>query len=414
MRSPEEALAWARQRFSNQKRRWLDELGQWPLELSLERPSEQDALQQPEAVRQWSHAWAQWSSGRSPRTESAGITLGTLTVAWRRMGEQTLPDRLSFASSAAVAEFVGERATWTRVIDRRQTLCGRWPQLKDAGLGTHFEVLATWAEADFERLVSLLSWFEQNPRSGLLLRQLPVSGIDTKWIDLHRRGVVADMLRRLRCGAAAAADQEGVQGEPVEALDFYKLCGLRRPAPRVRVLVLCPELRRASGGMRDIEAPLDQLQQLAIRPRKALMVENQETAYSLPDFEGTVALVKLGNAVSLSAQLPWMSALPVVYWGDLDSHGMAILAQARKTLGSVTSILMDEETLLGNRDRWVQEPSLNRSAAVASLTDAERWVYLGLVERRWGERVRLEQERIEWPTALAVVADALKRADHPT
>lgn len=402
MRSPDEALAWARQRFGNHKRRWLDDAGQWPLELSLERPSEQAALQQPEVVRQWSQAWAQWSNGRSPRAESAGITLETLTVAWRRMGEQTLPDRLSFATPAAVAGFVGERATWRRVVDRRQTLLSRWPQLKDAGLGTHFEVLATWSEADFERLVSLLSWFEQNPRSGLLLRQLPVSGIDTKWIDLHRRGVVADMLRRLRCGAAAA-DQEVVQGGEVAALDFYELCGLRRPAPRVRVLVLCPELRRTSGGMRDIEAPLDQLQQLAIRPRKALMVENQETAYSLPDFEGIVALVKLGNAVSLAAQLPWMSALPVVYWGDLDSHGMAILAQARKTLGSVTSILMNEETLLGNRDRWVQEPSLNRSAAVASLTDAERRVYEGLVEGRWGERVRLEQERIEWPIALAAV-----------
>lgn len=165
--------------------------------------------------------------------------------------------------------------------------------------------------------------------------------------------------------------------------------------------------------MRDIEAPLDQLQQLGIRPRKALMLENLETAYSLPDFEGTVALVKLGNAVSLATQLPWMSGLPVVYWGDLDSHGLAILAQARKTLGSVTSILMDEQTLLGNRNRWVQEPSLNRSAAVASLTDTERRVYEALVEGRWGERVRLEQERMEWPVAVSEIDRALRRAESP-
>lgn len=407
MRSPDQALAWARQRFDNQKRRWLDEAGQWPLELSLERPSEQAALQKPEEVRQWSHAWSRWLGTRPQLAGSDCITLETVTVAWRRMGEQTLPERLTFSSPVAVAEFVGQSATWSRVVKRRHHLLDRWPLLSEIGLGAYFEVLATWSDADFERLVSLLIWFSQNPRSGLYLRQLPVSGIDTKWIDLHRRGVVADLLRRLK-GYPAATDRQDGQAREAASLDFYELCGLRRPTPRVRVLLLCPAMRAACGGLRDIEAPVEQLQQLCIRPRQALIVENQESAYSLPDFEGTVALVKLGNAVSLAAQLPWMNATAIVYWGDLDSHGLAILAQARKSLKSVTSILMDEDTLLGNRDRWVQEPTLAGSAAEHLLTPGEREVYKGLVEGRWGDRVRLEQERIEWPKAIAAINRAIE------
>jgi hypothetical protein len=318
------------------------------------------------------------------------------------LGEQTLPERLSFSSPAAVAQFVGERTAWNRVDERRQTLLERWPRLREAGLGAQFEVLANWSDSDFKRLAALLEWFEQNPRSGLLLRQLPVPGIDTKWIDLHRRGVVSDMLRRIRTGVPQP-DTEAALDVQAQALDFYDLCGLQRPAPRVRLLVLCPELRQACGGLRDIEAPLDQHQRLGIRPRRVLIVENQETAYSLPDFERTVALVKLGNAVSLAAQLPWMQGVPVVYWGDVDSHGIAILAQARKALGTVYSILMDEETLVGHRDRWVQEPLLNRAADRSALTPAELQVYEGLVSGSWGERVRLEQERIEWPVAVAAI-----------
>lgn len=155
----------------------------------------------------------------------------------------------------------------------------------------------------------------------------------------------------------------------IQKYDFYDLCGLQRPANRVRLFVLCPDLRQASSGLRDIEAPLDQLQRLNVRQDKALVVENQEIAYSLPDFERTVALVKLGNAVSLAAQMPWMLGVPVVYGGYIDSHGLAILAQARKALDAVTSILMDEQTMVGHRDRRVQEQVLNRAADRAALQD---------------------------------------------
>jgi hypothetical protein len=155
--------------------------------------------------------------------------------------------------------------------------------------------------------------------------------------------------------------------------------------------------------LRDIEVPLEQLQQLNINPRHALIIENQETAHCLPDLDGTVALVKLGNAVSLAAELPWLGRVPVAYWGDTDTHGFAILAQARKALGNVTSLLMDEVTLLQHRDRWVQEPLQHRSANHGYLTQGERLVYEGLLEGRWGERLRLEQERIEWPDAIQAI-----------
>jgi hypothetical protein len=83
-----------------------------------------------------------------------------------------------------------------------------------------------------------------------------------------------------------------------------------------------------------------------VTPRRAVIVENLETGLALPPMEGTVAVMKLGKAVGMLAAEPWLRACRVVYWGDLDTHGLAILDHARKALPGLTSALMNEETLL--------------------------------------------------------------------
>ncbi len=385
MLKPEQALTWLRQRYTKQKRRWLDGAGDWPLSLSLERPNEQAALQAPGEVRAWSLAWAEWAPS------SAEVTISTETVKWSKLGPQTLPSRISFASPAAVAQSIGEASSWERATSRRAELISHWPAIAGSGLGTHFEMLATWQDDDFLRLVSLLKWFDTNPRSGLYLRQIPVRGIDTKWIDLQRRGVVSDMLRRLR-GQAPISEED----TPSSALDFYDRCGLLRPPSMFRVLLLSPELRRAMGNLRDFQAPLEQIRSLDLTPRRALVVENLETAYCLPDLPGTVAFVGLGNAVSLASTMPWMNGVPVVYWGDIDTHGFTILARARKVFSSVTSALMDEPTLKAFLDRSIPEPVQSFSADLAHLSEKEAAVYQGLLDGTWGKSLRLEQERMDW------------------
>jgi hypothetical protein len=396
MRTPEKALAWARQRYANQKRRWLDGAGDWPLSLSLERPNEQTALQAPGQVRAWSEAWLQWTP------PSPEVTVSTETVKWTRLGSQTLPSRLTFESPAAVAQCIGEASAWRLAATRRAELVAHWPAIATTGMATHFEVLATWHDDDFQRLVSLLKWFDLNPRSGLYLRQIPVQGIDTKWIDLQRRWVVSDVLRRLR-GQTPPADDEATPAE----LDFYDRCGLLRPPSPLRVLLLSPELRHAVGGLRDFQAPLEQIRGLNLDPRRALVIENLETAYCLPDFPGTVAVVGLGNAVSLASSMPWMQGVPVVYWGDIDTHGFSILARARRVFGNVTSTLMDENTLKTFLDRSTLEAVQTFNADLTNLSEGELAVYQGLLAGSWGRSLRLEQERMDWAYCELRLREAL-------
>lgn len=99
------------------------------------------------------------------------------------------------------------------------------------------------------------------------------------------------------------------------------------------------------------------------------------------------------------ARLPWVMRASCTYWGDLDTHGFAILSRARSYLRKLKSLLMDETTLLSHRDLWGQEDNQHPSAELPLLTAAEQWVYQGLKQQRWGTNVRLEQERITWITA---------------
>lgn len=93
--------------------------------------------------------------------------------------------------------------------------------------------------------------------------------------------------------------------------------------------------------------------------------------------------------------MPWLADAEVAYWGDLDTHGFAILNQLRAWLPQTRSVLMDRGTLLAHRDRWVIEPSPT-AARLDWLTPDEQALYQELVKDRLGERVRLEQERIAW------------------
>jgi hypothetical protein len=116
--------------------------------------------------------------------------------------------------------------------------------------------------------------------------------------------------------------------------------------------------------------------------------------------EGTIVLMGLGYAAAGLSVIPWLANSRLYYWGDLDTHGFAILDKTRQALPGLKSVLMDYETLSIHRDYWAEEKSPCRLEEPSSLTVQELDVYRGLFANRWGQSVRLEQERIGWDYAL--------------
>ena len=384
MKLPDEVRRLLVRRFQNKHREWLAagrEEEQWPLEISLGIPTEQAALRQPEGVRAWVAAWQSWQG------------VGTLVWCdrrWRALGVQRLPDKLVLKGPEDVAFWVGEAVRWDRASLRYQELVVRWPAL-GLHLPRYFNVLADYSDADFQRLSEMLAWINMNPNSKLYPRQLPIAGIDSKWLE-GRKGLLTDLVA-------------AIQGDTTNDRDFFQRCGLKEPPQPIRLRVLDQGLRDRIGGLSDIAAPWEELAALDLPASRVFIIENLQTGLAFSDMPGAIVFMRLGYNVDVLARLPWIARAKPIYWGDLDTHGFAILNRARTYLPTLQSVLMDEETLLSHRTLWVEEKEQHSAEVLPQLTEVEQAVYRRLKQQRWGKNVRLEQERIAWNRAISVLMD---------
>ena len=240
---------------------------------------------------------------------------------------------------------------------------------------THARALEAYDDAEFATLLDVVGWLVEHPASGQRIRQLPIRGIDTKWLEAHRAVVEAFY--------AAVTGGAGL--------------GLVESQSLIRVRLLDPALR--AGGLRDMAAPVEQLAALPIAPSTVFVFENLETVLSMPDVPGAVVVHGSGYAVTRLGSIPWIRDGRVVYWGDLDSDGLRILHLLRSTCPDVTSVLMDEQTLTEYADLWVPE-TRPVPGEFGLLVDSERQA-LDRIRREGG--IRLEQERVPWARAVAAL-----------
>jgi hypothetical protein len=134
------------------------------------------------------------------------------------------------------------------------------------------------------------------------------------------------------------------------------------------------------------------------------VIENEITYLAFPLPAAAIAIFGGGYGVGVLEPLGWLAGLDVVYWGDIDTHGFAILNQLRHHMPHARSMLMDRATLLGHRDHWVTEPS-PATAALDRLDRAESALYADLRANAYALSVRLEQERVSFAVIEKAVAD---------
>ena len=260
------------------------------------------------------------------------------------------------------------------------------------------------SDREFEAVLRTLSWLLKHPNAGLFPRALPVEGVDSKWLERRR--------------AALARLRNTVTGENVSSADFLEHAGLLR-LPQFVLVKNAAAWVGEGAAEKVVKLPVETLAKKAPESPVILIIENEQTALSL-DFPDVPIFLALGYGVTLLAGLPWMKEKGILYFGDLDTHGLAILAECRRLFPQTESVLMDLPTFERWRDFAVTEP---KGAALSPehLTPEERALANVLSEGH----LRLEQERIPLDTVrgalLAALAgsvgkknDRLKRTLFPT
>ncbi|WP_425957067.1 Wadjet anti-phage system protein JetD domain-containing protein [Xylanimonas sp. McL0601] len=352
------------------------------VDLPLHPPTETAALRSPGTVAEWIASWR----ALDPGAGGSGVVWDARR--WASMGTQTVPARLQLGGPEQVARFVRSLGHWRTASSRAVRLREALPasDAVAAAVQRTLRAVVELAPDDVERLVGVLRWLLENPRSGLFVRQLPIRGVDTKWIEQHRPTVSALFT------AATGAEDLGLATRPA----------------LVRVRFLDEAL--SPGRITDLSAAVDELAKLPVAPARVVVVENLESLLSLPELDGVVAVHGQGYAVRVLDQIPWVRAADVVYWGDLDTDGFNILSIARDKVPQTRSVLMNRAAVTAHLDLAVPDPKPRRTFA-GPLTDVELDALEALHDA--GD-VRIEQERIPWGTAMSALRKELVRRTSST
>lgn len=339
-----------------------------------------------------------WASGleRGSRRGHA-YTLTTRTLGGRVVGRNEVPARAVVSTYEQAWHLLDVEAEVAALDHAAALTIARLPELETWVVEHPLRVVASagsWAQ-----VLAATGWLRDHGGRGLYLRQVDAPGVDTKFVEQHRP-LLADLLDVL-------LPPQAVDTRRSRTREFAPRYGFAWPEPLVR-------LRPGSGSPRlptrssEIGLRVDDLAALDLAPCRVLVVENEVTYLSVPPTAGELVVFGSGYTVGALGRVRWLAGCDLRYWGDLDTHGFAILNRLRFWFPQVRSLLMDRTTLLSHRDRWGREPSPTR-ARLEHLTVAEADLYRDLVEDVFGPAVRLEQERIAWSTveeALGVVSRA--------
>jgi hypothetical protein len=331
-------------------------------------------------------AWVQdWEQHRPP-----ALRVEYKEIGGRVIGTNRVPARAWVDGYEQLWAVLGLGARVRRFTRLREHAESHSPALGAWCAAHPLKALAN-AEA-WERLVATTVWIGQRWRPGLYVRQIDVPGVDTKFVESHR-GILTELL------AAHLPAQCIDQDAPPS--DFAARHRFARRPDLVRI--------RALGAGAGLPASFSEISvrvvELADAPPTAsrvFVVENEINFLAFPPVPAAVALWGGGYAVDRLAPLAWLRERELVYWGDIDTHGFAILSRMRTRFPATRSMLMDRATLLAHRDHWVREPKPTR-ADLPCLTPAETALYRELREAVHGPAVRLEQERIRFHAVEAAL-----------
>jgi hypothetical protein len=354
----------------------------WPLSIPLNPPTDNETVDAPHTVKNWIDSWANLNS-------KYGVVNFT-KIKWRHSGVQEVPKTLEIPDSETVALWVKLTDQWTQAKARYARAVSVFPGIESCFARRRRELFEL-NEEDFSKLLDVLSWFKENPSSNLYPRELPILGVDTKWLENHKSSV--------------SALSPYVLEAKLEDKTFFEGLGLKTPPFLVRMRILDQSLRDAAGGWSDLQVTLDDLKKTEMRPSLAFIVENIQTGLSFKDIPGAVVFMGLGKGAKLLAEIPWLRDIKLLYWGDIDTFGFQILGSVRKYLPGIKSILMDIDTLKKYKSLCVVEKK-QAGFNISHITPEEEQLFKDLKHHAHGRNLRLEQERIDWGYAWDIIEKA--------
>jgi hypothetical protein len=304
----------------------------------------------------------------------------------RLLGTNAVPGEVWIDSVADAVAIIGRQRDTARFIELEALFRKQRPQLLPWLSKRPLRAVELYDEWDL--LLEIISWLERHPRPGMYLRQVDIPGVQSKFIEAHR--VVLSELLDL------VLPPELIDCSVSGASNFAARYGFRVKPIRIRFRMLDPR-HALLPCEREQDLTLDAESFACLDPgvARVFITENEINFLSFPPVKDSMVLFGAGYGFEMLGRAGWLSRCHIHYWGDIDTHGFAILNQLRSLFDNVDSFLMDRDTLLEFKLYWGVEAK-QALHDLPQLTLQEKSLYDELRDNRICRNLRLEQEMISF------------------
>jgi len=298
---------------------------------------------------------------------------------FKLLSTQKLPVAVEFYAEDELLKFIGKKAEFDRFVAIYKRILENFPQLKSLIYQKPFLFLE--CEEILERVFLVCSFFMEHPKPNIYLRELSISGVDTKFVEQNKR-VIDTFL-------SIFLDEESYEKDVTKLANygFEKKYHLKYPLPLVRFRILDDTQKICN--LSDLSVTVEEFKTLKVEVKNVFIVENKKTMLSFIDVKDSIVVFGGGYGVEVLKDVCWLRERKIFYWGDIDSDGFAILSMLRGYFPDTKSIFMDKKTI----EKFVEysvvqkQPPIDR--VLNNLTVEEVKIYNSL-----RDGFRLEQERI--------------------
>lgn len=340
--------------------------------------------------------WLEKLDYRSKAHTGKGYELEWREINHRQLGRNKIPVTAIFNHPDDGLGFIGKAGEAARFRQLCQEILKSHPELRP-WLTTKPILTLAHAEA-WPKLLAVITFLQAHPRPGIYIRQLDVAGVDTKFIERHKK-VLSELLDIILPAAAIAQEFSSGAG-------FAQRYGFRAKPVQLRFRVLDAELCLA--GLADLQVPVEDFARLQLPVDRVFITENLINGLSFPEISRSLVIFGLGFGLDRLAKIDWLRDKPIYYWGDIDTHGFAMLDQLRAYFPQTISLLMDRATVLRHREQWGFEPS-PATKDLPRLNGAEARLYDELRNNYFAEGLRLEQEKLPYACLQSALQELIGR-----
>jgi hypothetical protein len=349
----------------------------FPMRIPLKHPTAREIGNRFDEVRRWITTL----SAQCKRETGNGFSLEWREISHRQLGKNRLPVAAIIESEQDGLTIIGKQKQASQFKTLADSTISVFPQLGDWLQKRPLQVLKH--AHDWPQLLNVMQWMSQHPRPNIYLRQIDLPDIHTKFIERHK-SLLIELLNIILPADVIDIEATGVK-------EFEWRYGFRSKPVQIRFRLLEPDLTLE--GLTDLAVPALELARLRLPVTTVFITENDINGLAFPSIAKSMVIFGLGYGLQVLNEISWLNDKAIYYWGDIDSHGFAMLDQIRQYFPHTESLLMNKETLLVHRQLWGEE-NKPTSRDLDFLRPQEIELYQEIINNRYGKNLRLEQERI--------------------